>query len=148
MKCAEIHAGTRRTGFTLIEALLALMLLGIASASLLLPFTAGATIRKDGLSRTMASSLASQQMEKVLGTPFSQMVATWNNTSEAAGTLTDPQGNALSGGMYSQMARSTTCSYVYTSQQSGTLAPCLINITVTVTYRGDTLVSLSRLVAE
>jgi prepilin-type N-terminal cleavage/methylation domain-containing protein len=148
MKRAAKHSGRRRTGFTLVEALLALMLLGIASASLLLPFTAGATIRKDGLARTMAASLASQQMEKVLGTPFSQIVSTWNNTTEAAGTLTDAQGNALSGHMYSQMARSITCSPVYASQQSGTLAPCLINVTVTVTYRGAALVSLSRLVAE
>lgn len=148
MKRTARHLGVTRAGFTLIEALLALMLLGIASASILLPFTAGAAIRRDGLARSMAAGLASEQVEKVLQTPYSQLVSTWNGTDEASGTLKDSQGNTLSGQMYSQMARHTSCSYVYASQQSGTLPPCLVNITVTVTYRGETLASLSRLVAE
>jgi hypothetical protein len=124
------------------------MLLGLASASLLLPFSAGAAIRQDGLARTMATGLASEQMENVLKTPYSQIISTWNNVSEAAGTITGPQGNSLSGNMYSKMARRTTCAYVYTSQQSSTLAPCVVNVTVTVSYKGGDMVTLSRLVGE
>jgi type II secretory pathway pseudopilin PulG len=143
-----VHDGRCGAGFTLAEALLAVMLLGIASASVLLPFTAGEAARRDGLARTMAANLASEQMEKALRTPFSQMVSTWGSVVESEGTLTDPQGNALSGNMYAFFARTTTCTYVYTSQQSGTLAPSLVNLTIAVSYRGAPMISLTRLVAE
>ncbi len=135
-------------GFTLAEALLAVVLLGIAASSILLPFTAGAILRKEGAARTLASNLASEQMEKVLRTPAADIIATWNNHTEEAGELTDSAGNTLAGNTYSALARTTTCSYVRVGQQSGLIAPSLIHVTVDVSYRGAILVSLNRLISE
>jgi type II secretory pathway pseudopilin PulG len=137
-----------RTGFTLAEALLAVMLLGIAASSVLLPFTAGTVLRKEGSARTLASNLASEQMERILATPFAQVVTTWNNTIEPAGQVKDAQGNTLVGNVYSSLGRTTTCSYIYVSQQSGQNTASLISVRVEVSYRGAPLVTLDRLITE
>jgi type II secretory pathway pseudopilin PulG len=148
MKAVKTIRGGSAAGFTLAEALLAVVLLGIAASSILLPFTAGAVLRKEGAARTLASNLASEQMEKVLRTPFADIVLTWNDHTEQAGTLTDSAGNTLAGNTYSPFTRTTTCSYVRTGQQSGLTDASLIHVTVDVTYRGASLVTLNRLISE
>jgi|GEM_PF-1044085 len=142
-KCVGLAAG-----FTLAEALLAVVLLGIAASSVLLPFSAGAIIHKEGTARTLASNLASEQLEKVLQTPFTQVVSKWNNFAEQPCQITDAEGDILTGAAYSAFTRKTTCSYVYVGQQSGSLPPSLISVTVEVSYRGAPLVTVNRLISE
>ena len=148
MKTVRTIRGGGAAGFTLAEALLAVVLLGMAASSILLPFTAGAILRKEGAARTLASNLASEQMERVSRTAFADIVSTWNGHSETAGELTDGQGNILSGSIYSSFTRTTTCSYVRAGQQSGLIPPSLIHVTVEVTYRGAPVVTLDRLISE
>ncbi|HSV27271.1 MAG TPA: prepilin-type N-terminal cleavage/methylation domain-containing protein [Sedimentisphaerales bacterium] len=148
MKQAKTLHMDNAAGFTLIEALLAVVLLGMAASSILLPFTAGAILRKEGAARTLASNLASEQMEKISRTPFAEIVSTWNGHSEAGSELTDGQNNLLSGVIYSSFTRTTRCVYVQASQQTGLMQPSLIHVTVEVTYRGAPLVTLNRLLSE
>jgi type II secretory pathway pseudopilin PulG len=148
MRCARTKHKSLRAGFTLAEALLAVVLLGIAASSVLLPFTTGTVVRREGAQRTLAANMAAEQMEKVTRTPFSQIIPTWNNTTEIVGQLKDAQGNTLTGSVYSPFSRTTTCKSVLASQQAGVLSPSLISIKVEVLYKGATLVSLNRLVSE
>jgi prepilin-type N-terminal cleavage/methylation domain-containing protein len=64
------HYLTDNQGFTLVEAMMAVMVLGIAAASLLLPFIKGAALQSEGINRTLAASLASDLMEQILRLPF------------------------------------------------------------------------------
>ena len=43
------HCKARQRGFTLAEAMLATVVLGIAAAGILLPFTSGATVQAEGM---------------------------------------------------------------------------------------------------
>ena len=148
MRRDRTQHGHQRAGFTLAEAMLAIVLLGIAASSVLLPFTTGTIVRKEGAQRTLVANLASEQMEKVTMTSFSQIIPTWNNTTESAGELKDGQGNTLTGSVYDSFSRMTTCRSVLASQQAGVLSSSLISIKVEVLYKGATLVSLNRLVSE
>jgi len=69
---SRTHYGTSRRGFTLAEAMMAVVVLGIAAASLLLPFVSGAAVRAEGINRTLAARLASDLMEEIVNTPFDQ----------------------------------------------------------------------------
>jgi type II secretory pathway pseudopilin PulG len=148
MKRDKTKYRSLRAGFTLAEALLAVVLLGMAASSVLLPFTTGTIVRKEGARRTLAANLASEQMEKVIMTPFSQIISTWNNTTENTGQLKDGQGNTLTSSAYDSFSRTTTCKSVLVSQQSGVLGSSLISINVVVLYKGAPLVTLNRLVSE
>ena len=61
-------------GFSLAEAMIATVVLGIAAAGVLLPFTSGATVRAEGMRRTLAAKLASDLMEEIIGTEFDQII--------------------------------------------------------------------------
>jgi len=59
-----------RNGFTLAEAMIATVVLGIAAAGVLLPYTVGAAVRAEGTRRTLAAKLAGDLMEEIVSTPF------------------------------------------------------------------------------
>ena len=48
-----------RKGFSLAEAMMATVVLSIAAAGVLLPFTSGARVRAEGMRRTLGAKLAS-----------------------------------------------------------------------------------------
>jgi type II secretory pathway pseudopilin PulG len=81
---------TRRTtavrpGFTLAEATLAMVLLGIAAAGVLLPFSGGAAAQAEGARRTLGAVLANDLIERIAGTPFDLIVETYDGWDEAEG---------------------------------------------------------------
>ena len=49
-------------GFSLAEAVMAVVVLGIAAAGILLPFTSGAAVQAEGVHRTLAAKLAADLM--------------------------------------------------------------------------------------
>ena len=51
---SRTHYCINMRGFTLAEAMIAVMVLGIAAASVLLPFVSGAAVRAEGINRTLA----------------------------------------------------------------------------------------------
>jgi hypothetical protein len=142
----------KNRGFSLAEAMLATLLLGIATAGLLLPFSAGASIQAEGNKRTLAAKIGCDLMEEIISTPFDSIVATYDSYTEVQGKVRKCTGKEefLSdvGGKYSNFSRTISCGYVYVSQQTGLEPPIFILATVKVYYNGIKIVSLSRLIGD
>ena len=140
----------RRKALTLTEAMLALVILGIAAAGVIIPFSSGAAIQADGYNRTLAANLAIDLMERILKNPFEDVVDDFGEYTELQGQIEDDDddGQVLSDPIYSNFSRSATCIYVYVSQQSGSLPPNYILATVTVYYKGNRMAQVERLIAK
>jgi len=134
-------------GFTLAEATLAMVLLGVAAAGVLLPFAGGASVQAEGLHRTRGAVLANSLIEQVAATPFDSLIGTYNYT-ESEGQLKDAAGIVITDPMYANFSREVTCQYVYVPQQATAAAANFVLATVEVRYRGQILVTVNRLISE
>jgi prepilin-type N-terminal cleavage/methylation domain-containing protein len=147
---ARVWHGTR-PGFTLPEAVMALVLLGMAAAGVLLPFGDGATVQAEGWHQTLAAKLANDLLERIVRTPFEQVVSVWDGYTEAAGQVTDASGAKFTDPMYVGFGRDVSCHPAYVPQQvmSGSMqiTPDFVVVTVQVTYQGRLLASIDRLVS-
>jgi type II secretory pathway pseudopilin PulG len=130
-----------REGFTLAEAVIATVVLGIAAAGVLLPFTSGVSVRAEGERRTLAAKLASDLMEEIIKTPFDEIKTTYEAYSEPQGQVKDANGVVFSDPAYANFSRGA--SYNYNASQ-----PYFIIVTVLVKYNGNEIVRLSRLISE
>ena len=139
---------SRRAGFTLAEAMLATVILSIAAAGVLLPFTAGASVRAEGTHRTLGAKLASDLIEQIANTAFDDIVNNYKGYSEAQGQVKDTIGAVFTSSNYANFSRDVSCEYVYMSQESGTLEPKFIRVTVRVYYRSKPIANINRLVGK
>jgi len=135
-------------GFTLAEAMMATVVLGIAAAGVLLPFTTGAKVRAEGMRRTLGAKLASDLMEQIVNAPFEDIVSNYDGYSEAQGQVKDATGTVFTGSNYTNFSRDVSCQYVYMPQESGAVAPKFIRVTVRVYYSGKEIANINRLVGE
>jgi len=135
-------------GFSLAEAMMATVVLGIAAAGVLLPFTSGAAVRAEGMRRTLAAKLASDLVEEIMQTAFDDIVASYNGYTEGQGHIKDASGVEFSDPHYVRLSRNASCEYVYMPEESRAASPGFILITVTVYYDGKELASVKRLVSE
>jgi type II secretory pathway pseudopilin PulG len=136
-----------REGFTLAEAVMATVVLGIAAAGVLLPFTSGVSVRAEGEHRTLGAKLASDLMEHFVNTSFDEL----KELSDGGGDYVDePQGHIVNNfdtaeeftdPMYANFSRGA--SYEYDAGQ-----PYFIIVTVWVKYNGKEIVTLKRLISE
>jgi type II secretory pathway pseudopilin PulG len=139
----------KRSGFTLAEATMALVLLGMAAAGVLLPFSDGASVQAEGRRMTLAALLADDLLARIATTPPSQIVATWNGYAEAQGQVKDAGGAVFTDPTYARFSRTAACHDVYVPQQSGPpLAPDFILVSVQVDYQGRKVAALSRLISR
>ena len=134
--------------FTLAEAMMATVVLGIAAAGVLLPFASGAAVRAEGMRRTLGAKLASDLMQEIVNTPFNQIVAGYDTFSEAQGQVKDAGGVVFTDSNYAMFSRDSTCDYVYVPQESGTGVAKFILVTVRVCYCGKEIAIINRLVSE
>lgn len=149
MTTDRIRRGARgRAGFTLAEATLAMVLLGIAAAGVLLPFTGGATVQAEGGRRTLGAMLANDLIERIASTPFDEIVATYDGWIEAEGQVQNAAGAVLSDAIYARLSREASCGYVYTSQQSVEVPAHFVLATVTVYDRGRPVATIGRLIGK
>jgi hypothetical protein len=137
-----------RKGFSLAEAMMATVVLGLAAAGVLLPFTSGAAVQAEGMRRTLGSKLASELMERVISTPFDQIIASYNSYTEAQVQVRDAAGALFTDPKYVNFGRSVSCEYVYVPQQSGATQPTFIRVTVRVYYSGKQIGAVTRLVSK
>lgn len=137
-----------RKGFTLLEAMIAAVVLGIAAAGILLPFTSGAAIRAEGAHRTLAAKLAGDLMEEIVKTPFDQIIANYGGYAEPQGQVKDASGIIFTDSNYANFSRDVSCEYVYMPQESGDGEPKFIRVIVRVYYRGGEIATVSRLVSD
>ncbi len=139
----------KRKGFSLAEAMVATVVLGIAAAGVLLPFTTGAKVRAEGTRRTLAAKMAGDLMEEIVNTPFDQVVGQYNGYTEAQGQVRDANGVVFSDLNYANFSRDASCLYVYVEPQSAPFAtPNFIWATVRVYYSGGEMVIVNRLISE
>ena len=143
-----------REGFTLAEALLAVVLLSMAAAGVLLPFAGGAVVRAEGSQRTLASKVASDLMEEIISENFDVIVSRYN-LSEAEGQMKarariDQRAGKplinLEDAIYSDFSRSVSSAYVYVPQESGAEQSKFILVTIRVYHKGIEKVVLRRLI--
>lgn len=138
---------TGRRGFTLAEATLAMVLLGIAAAGVLLPYASGASVQAEGVHRTLGAVLANDLIEQVTASSFDLIVATYNY-AETQGQLKDSSGTTLTDSMYANFSREVTSQYVRVPQQSDAVATTFVLATVNVFYQGRRVVTINRLISE
>ncbi len=136
-------------GFTLVEATLAMVLLGAAAAGVLLPFAGGATAQADGAHRTVAALLANDQIERIASTPFADIVTPYDHT-EAPGQIKDAGGDIFTNPMYANFSRRTTCQAVWVPPQDDNtgVAPNFVLASVEVCYQGRELATIRRLISQ
>jgi prepilin-type N-terminal cleavage/methylation domain-containing protein len=165
---------TAMQGFTLIEAMMAVVVLGIAAASLLLPFISGATVRAEGVNRTLAARLASDLMEEILRLPFHDPsgpssdynpgpesgentpskfdnIDDYDGYTESQGQVTNVDWEVFTDPAYANFSRNVTCEYVCMSPQPAESDPAkceFIRVTVQVNYSGKQMATVVRLVSE
>ncbi len=126
---------------------MAVTVLGIAAAGVLLPFAGGARVRAEGAHRTLGAKLASDLVEKVLNTPFDDIVTSYNY-SESQGQVTDASWQVFTDSNYANFSRDVSCQYVYVSQESGSEDPKFILVTVQANYGGLVVATVNRLVSK
>jgi hypothetical protein len=128
--------------------MMAVVVLAIAAAGVLLPFSSGARVRAEGVRRTLSARLASDLMEEIVSTPFEQIVTSYDGYSEPQGQVKDAVGAVFADLHYANFSRDVGCEYVYVPQESGTEAPKFIRLTVQVYYSGRNIATINRLVSE
>jgi len=160
-----------RTGFSLAEAMMATVVLGIAAAGVLLPFTSAASVRAEGTRRTLAAKLASDLMERITTKSFHDPdgsiyhyqlgpdagetaigdfdnIDDFDGYTESAGQVTNAAGAIFTGPDYANFSRDVTCQYVHVTVQSDTFAPNFILVTVRVHYKGGEMAVINRLIGR
>jgi prepilin-type N-terminal cleavage/methylation domain-containing protein len=142
------RCSTASRGFTLAEAMMATVVLGIAAAGVLLPFASGAGVRAEGTRRTLGAKLAGDLIEQIINTPYEQIVSKYDGYSEPQGQLKDSAGIVFTDPSYANFSRGASCAYVYVPQQGGTYQANFVRVTVRVYYRARPIASINRLVAR
>lgn len=137
-----------RSGFTLAEAMLAMVLLGMAAAGVLVPFSGGASVQAEGTHRTLAALLANDLIERIVATPFDEIVTKYGTHVEAQGQIEDASETPYADSIYANFGREASCKYVLMPQQSGDVPANFILATVRVTYQGRNVAMIQRLISE
>jgi len=137
-----------RKGFTLAEAMIATVVLGIAAVGVLLPFTSGAAVQAEGTRSTLAAKLAGDLMEEIIKNPFDQIIVNYDGYTEAQGQVKDVTGVVFTDSNYTNFSRDAACEYVYVSQENGFGEPKFIRIIVRVYYSGKEIATITRLVSN
>jgi len=139
---------TKHKGFTLAEAMVATVVLGIAAAGILLPFTSGAAVRAEGMRRTLGAKLAGDLMEEIISTPFEEILADYDGYAEPQGQVKDVSGTVFTDSNYTNFSRDVSCEYVRVPQESETGEPKFIRATVRVYYSGEQIAIINRLISN
>lgn len=131
------RATAKNEGFTLIEAMIALVILAIIAAGLIIPFASSATVQEQGCNQTIATKLASDLMEQILNTNFDQVVSSYGGYSESKGQVKNANGVVFSDPIYADFSRTADCNYIYVPQQDNSFGTKnFVKITVRV-YQDD-----------
>jgi hypothetical protein len=126
---------------------MALVLLGMAAAGVLLPFSHGAAVQAEGMRLTLAARLANDLMERIVATPADQIVSGYNYT-EAQGQVRDAVGTVFTDPQYAGFSRQVVCVNVRVPQESSDLPADFIRASVSVCYQGRPVATLHRLINE
>jgi len=142
-KCKPPHQcigvrGKLVRGFTLVEALIALVILGIAAYGLILPFASSAAVQEQGCSQTLAAKLACDLVEQIIADPngFNLIKHDYDGYTEQKGHIKNAAGADFTDPMYADFSREAVCEYYRPPPQQDFGAYNFIRITVKV-YQND-----------
>jgi prepilin-type N-terminal cleavage/methylation domain-containing protein len=132
----------RQSGFTLLEATIAMVLLAVAAAGVLLPFAGAANEQAEGARQTMAAQLASELMEKIAATDYDAIIAAYNGYTESAGNLLDAAGQKHADSAYSGFSRTAACEAVTAASVE------MLRVSVSVLYDGAEVTRVTTLIGR
>mgnify|MGYP006287568951 CR=1 FL=1 len=158
-------------GFSLLEAMMAVVLVGLFASAMLLPYTYGARAQQEGNDRTTAVQLASDLMERVICLPFrdidgdsqdpgpdpgeNSVPASFDNIddyhgyTEQVGEMLNMKMEVMDNSKYAFFSRSVSCEYTDTIPPQACSSDCrYIQVTVTVYKNGKKLAGLEKLVSR
>lgn len=160
--------GKHGEGFTLLEALLASVILAAGVAAITVPFAAGARNEQVDTRRTVAVGLAEEILEEILTLPFEDdlpgyarhpgpdpgeyersmfdNIDDYHQYTEGEGEITSVDGQSLDDLSATGLSRKVTTQYIYVNGQSMSEPPSFIRVTVEVRYKQQPIVTLTRLV--
>jgi prepilin-type N-terminal cleavage/methylation domain-containing protein len=131
----------QQKGFTLAEALMAMVILSIAAIGIVQPFSAGAAVQVEGWHRSLTAKLSGDLLEEIVNTEYDEIVNEWTDYSEAKGQVKDSIGNVFTDLSYADYSRDVTL------QQTAALSNIKHQwITVRVYRNGIEMAELSSLV--
>ncbi len=129
------------SAFTLTEAMIAVVILGFASAAIVLPISSGASLTAEGSHRTLAANLASDLIEQIINVPFDQIISTYGDYTENQSRMIKADGSYFTQPIYKRFSRKAACSkWPLNDNQSN-----LVLITVKIFYDGKELAQIQRL---
>ncbi len=143
-----------------MEALLAAVILAIVVGAIVMPFTAGASNTAQNAKSTLAVNLAQDLMEEILAKPFSDpdgketgenKRSKWDDMDdydgygEVEGAIAGFDGVKVDDPVSVGLTRRVRVERVYVAGQDQSEAPTFLRFTVDVHYRGEKVVTLSRL---
>ncbi len=121
---------------------MATFVLGVAAAGILLPFTSGAAARVEGMRRTLAAELSRNLMERVINTPFAEIMTSYNGYTEPQGQIKNAEGVVFTDLNYAKFSRNVSC-------EERTLGGAkFILVTVKAYYNGSEMAVVNRLISE
>ncbi len=131
-------------GFTLIEAMMAMVILAVAASGILVSFAAAASVQTEAQRRIIASRLAADKIEHLASLDFAVLESVYvgKTITESAGMLTDSTGSLITGNAYAGLSRTVSCEYVTVAGVK------LIWMTVDLTYHGTPAAHLSTLIGD
>ncbi|MGI6273492.1 MAG: type IV pilus modification PilV family protein [Anaerohalosphaeraceae bacterium] len=106
MRISNVH---RRNGFTVAEAMIAMVVLATAAAAIVLPFSAGAAAHAEGAKQTMAAQLAAELLERLKSEPYDELEPIYDEYVEAQGAMFDPGWQPYTDEAYRRFWRRCTC---------------------------------------
>ena len=129
-------------GFTLAEAMIAMVVLALAVTAVLLPFTTGAAVQAEGMHKTLSAKLAADLMEKIINTPTAQIISNYNG-SEPEGQIKSADGTVFTDANYAKFSRAVTC-----EERTATAGAKFILVTIRVYYNGREMAAVNRLISQ
>jgi hypothetical protein len=96
----------------------------------------------------LGAKLAGELMEKIVSTPFDEIVTTYDGYAEAQGQVKDAGGAVYTDSNYLGFSRNSSCEYAVVPQESPTAPAKFIRATVRVYYRGGEIAIISRLISK
>ena len=129
----------KNQGFTLAEAMAAMVILAFAAAAVTLPFTSSASVQQETARRTLAARLAADKIEEISAGYDSGTYQDGYTESEPVGQIRNAAGEIFTDPMYQNFSREVTCT-------NATVADVdLLWVSVKVSYNGTEVITLDTL---
>ncbi len=134
-----------RHGFTLMEAMLASVILVVAAGAILVSFTAAATSREYSERLRLSFNLATNLMEEILASDYDDVILNYDGYTEPSGAIKSSNGHVIVFPEYANFSRSVACHEIYLEGQNALSSPPVILIKVMVAYNGKELLTIKEI---